>query len=265
MKNRTTVWDLRAKKQRGEKITVLTAYDYLWGTLVDEAGIDVALVGDSLGMVVLGYETTLQVTMADMISHTAAVARGVSRALIVADMPFLSYQLSEDDAVRNAGLLVRDGGAEAVKLEGGTRVCNVVRRLVDTGIPVVGHLGLTPQSIHQLGGYKTQGTTEMEAERILQESLSLQEAGVCAIVLEKIPAELAQRVTESLEMPTIGIGAGPHCDGQVLVVHDILGLYDKFVPPFAKQYATLRGSIVDAMKQYADEVRSGEFPPSTAR
>ncbi len=263
MKRRTTVWELRAKKERGERITVLTAYDYLWGTLVDEAGIDVALVGDSLGMVVLGYETTLQVTMADMISHTAAVARGATKALILADMPFLSFQLSEDEAVRNAGMLVRDGGAEAVKLEGGTRVCRLVRRLVDTGIPVVGHLGLTPQSIHQLGGYKTQGTTEMEAERILQESLSLQEAGVCALVLEKIPSELAQRVTESLDIPTIGIGAGPHCDGQVLVVHDILGLYDKFVPPFAKQYAKLRETMVGAMKQYADEVRSGEFPPST--
>lgn len=260
MASRMTVWDLRAKKQRGERITVLTAYDYLWGTLIDEAGIDVALVGDSLGMVVLGYETTLQVTMSEMISHTAAVARGAKKALIVSDMPFLSYQLGEDEAVRNAGLLIRDGSAEAVKVEGGTRVCKLVRRLVGTGIPVVGHLGLTPQSIHQLGGYKTQGTNEMEAQRILQEAQSLQEAGVCSIVLEKIPSELAQRVTESLECPTIGIGAGPHCDGQVLVVHDILGLYDKFVPPFAKQYARIRVDIVAAMKQYADEVKNGQFP-----
>jgi len=255
-----TVRDLLEMKSRGEKISVLTAYDYAWGRLIDEAGIDVALVGDSLGMVVLGYENTLQVTMEDMIRHTAAVARGAKRAMVVADMPFLSYQVDDDDAVLNAGRLVAQGGAKTVKLEGGGEVAEVVERIVGAGIPVWGHVGMTPQSVHQLGGYRMQGKDAENAARIKREALDLQEAGACAIVLELIPAELAKEITASLEIPTIGIGAGPHCDGQVLVTHDMLGMYDKFVPSFVKRYADLWKATLDAFRAYDRDVKSGRFP-----
>lgn len=258
--NKVTAPGLAAMKARGEKISTLTAYDYPWGRLVDEAGIDVALVGDSLGMVVLGYETTLQVTMEDMVRHTAAVARGAKRALVVADMPFLSYQVSDEEAIRNAGRLICEGNAEAVKLEGGAPVAGLIRKIVDIGIPVVGHIGMTPQSVLRFGGFKMQGKDAEAAARIKSEALQLEESGVSAIVLEKIPAQLAKEITESLTIPTIGIGAGPDCDGQVLVTHDILGMYDKFTPPFAKQYANLWQSTLDAFKAYSDEVKSGVFP-----
>ncbi|MGB9619451.1 MAG: 3-methyl-2-oxobutanoate hydroxymethyltransferase [Armatimonadota bacterium] len=251
---------LMEMKSRGEKISVLTAYDYAWGRLIDEAGIDVALVGDSLGMVVLGYENTLQVTMEDMIRHTAAVARGAKRAMVVADMPFLSYQVDDDDAVMNAGRLVAQAGAKAVKLEGGAEVAEIVEKIVKIGIPVWGHVGMTPQSVHQLGGYRMQGKDAQNAERIKREARELQEAGACAVVLELIPAELAKEITESLEIPTIGIGAGPHCDGQVLVTHDILGLYDRFVPSFVKQYANLWKITLNAFRAYNRDVKSGKFP-----
>jgi 3-methyl-2-oxobutanoate hydroxymethyltransferase len=259
---RVTAPDLIAMKTRLEKISVLTAYDYPMGRLVDEAGIDVALVGDSLGMVVLGYDTTLQVTMEDMISHTAAVSRGAKRALIVADMPFMSFQPSDDDALRNAGRLLAEGGAQAIKLEGGARAAACVRRMVSAGVPVMGHIGMTPQSIHQFGGHKTQGSNDAQAQVILSDAQALQDAGVFSIVLEKIPSDLAQQVTESLDIPTIGIGAGPHCDGQVLVSHDVLGYYDKFTPPFAKQYANLWNIVLEAFQRYKDEVKSGTFPTS---
>ncbi len=212
-------------------------------------------------MVVLGYETTLQVTMEDMVRHTAAVARGAKRALVVADMPFLSYQASDEDAIRNAGRLVQEGGAQVVKLEGGGGVVEIIRRIVEIGIPVMGHVGLTPQSVHQLG-YRTQGADAANAERIAKEALALQHAGVCAVVLEKVPSELAARITSELTIPTIGIGAGPGCDGQVLVTHDILGMYDRFVPPFIKQYANLWQATLDAFKAYNNDVKQGLFPPS---
>jgi len=259
-KNPITAPSLTEMKSRGEKISVLTAYDYAWGRLIDEAGIDVALVGDSLGMVVLGYETTLQVTMDDMVRHTAAVARGAKRALVVADMPFLSYQVDDDDAVLNAGRLVAEAGAEAVKLEGGGQVAETVRRIVDVGIPVWGHVGMTPQSVHRLGGHRMQGKDAENAERIKREALELQDAGACAVVLELIPAALAKEITASLVIPTIGIGAGPDCDGQVLVTHDMLGLYDRFVPSFVKQYAKLWQTTLKAFKAYNQDVKSGRFP-----
>jgi 3-methyl-2-oxobutanoate hydroxymethyltransferase len=255
-----TVPRLMEMKSRGEKISVLTAYDYAWGRLIDEAGIDVALVGDSLGMVVLGYDSTLQVTMSDMLRHTAAVARGAKRAMVVADMPFLSYQVDDDEAVMNAGRLVAEAGAQAVKLEGGGPVAEIVERIVSVGIPVWGHVGMTPQSVHQFGGYRMQGKDEKNAERIKREAIELQEAGACAIVLELIPSELAREITESLDIPTIGIGAGPYCDGQVLVTHDMLGMYDKFVPSFVKQYANLWETTLRAFKAYNQDVKSGKFP-----
>lgn len=251
---------LAEMKARGEKISMLTAYDYPSGRIVDDAGLDVALVGDSLGMVVLGYETTLQVTMDDMLRHTAAVARGVKRALIAADMPFLSYQVNDDDALRNAGRLVSEAGANAVKLEGGERTAHTIRRIVDTGIPVIGHLGMTPQSVNVFGGFKEQGKTSSQAEIIKRDALILQDAGVCAIVLEKVPSELAAEITSSLTIPTIGIGAGPDCDGQVLVIHDVIGLFDKFTPPFAKRYANIRQATLDALMSYNNDVKAGSFP-----
>lgn len=257
---RVTAPELLEMKSRGEKISMLTAYDYPSGRLVDEAGLDVALVGDSLGMVVLGYDNTLQVTMEDMVRHTAAVARGVKRALLATDMPFLSYQVNDDEALRNAGRLVRDGGAQAVKLEGGERIAETVHRIVEVGIPVIGHVGLTPQSVHAMGGFTTQGMDASNAARIKRDALALQDAGVCAIVLEKIPAALAEDITRSLTVPTIGIGAGPKCDGQVLVMHDVLGLYDKFTPPFAKQYASLWQISLEAFKAYNEDVKQGRFP-----
>ena len=224
MESKITVPIIREMKARGEKITAMTAYDYPTARLVDDAGIDIALVGDSLGMVVLGFDNTLSVTMDMMIYHTAAVSNNVSRALVVADMPFMSYQASVEDAVRNAGRLMQEGGAHAVKIEGGTPVVPAVERMTSLGIPVMGHLGMTPQSVHHLGGYKIQGRDEPAAMRIEEDARALQEAGVFAIVLELMPDDLAKHISEELSIPTIGIGAGPHCDGQVQVIHDILGL-----------------------------------------
>jgi 3-methyl-2-oxobutanoate hydroxymethyltransferase len=252
--------DLKEKKRRGEKIAMLTAYDATMARLLDRAGIDVLLVGDSLGMVILGYDTTLPVTVEAIIHHTRAVSRGAARALVVADMPFLTYQVSVAEAVRNAGRLVQEGGAAAVKIEGGRPVVEAAHRLVEVGIPVMGHLGLTPQSVHQLGGFRPQARLEHDAEQLLEDARALENAGVFAIVLESIPAEVSKRVTAELTIPTIGIGAGPHCDGQVLVSYDAFGLTDEFVPPFAKQYAHLRELVVEAAKSYAEDVRKGRFP-----
>jgi 3-methyl-2-oxobutanoate hydroxymethyltransferase len=260
---RIAVHDLRAMKERGEKFAMLTAYDYPTAKLLDEAGVPVILVGDSLGLVVLGYDSTIPVTMEEMLHHTKAVARGTERAIVVGDMPFMSYQTSVEDALRNAGRFLQEAGATAVKLEGGVPMAETVRRLVSIGIPVMGHLGLTPQSLHQLGGHKVQGKAPAAAARLLDDALALQEAGAFAIVLEGIPAPLGRLASEKLAVPTIGIGAGPHCDGQVQVLHDLLGLCDRFLPKHAKQYAHLSDEIRDAVTRYLDEVKSGAFP--TAR
>lgn len=257
--------DLKAKKARGEKIAALTAYDATMARLLDRAGVDVLLVGDSLGMVVLGYDNTLPVTLEDMLHHTRAVVRGTTRALVVVDMPFLTYQVNADEAVRNAGRLLQEGGAGAVKLEGGRPVLDVVRRLVDVGIPVMGHLGLQPQSVRQLGGYARRATRPEEADALIAEAIALQDAGACAIVLESIPDEVARRATDSVDIPTIGIGAGPDCDGQILVSSDMLGLFDRFVPSFVHQYAKLADTIVSATQEYVNDVRAGRYPRSLAR
>lgn len=259
------VTDLKSMKSRGERIAMLTAYDALTARLLDQAGVDILLVGDSVGMVLLGYETTIPVTLDDMIRHTQAVVRGTSRALIVADMPFLSYRIGGDDAVRNAGRLIQQGGAKAVKVEGGGSVVEVVRRLVDAGIPVMGHLGLTPQRVHQLGGFRAQARSAEEAEALLVDAEALELAGAFALVLEAIPDDVAGRVTQAVAIPTIGIGAGPHCDGQVLVTHDALGLTAN-APSFVKRYAQLADAVTEAAASYVSEVKSGVFPaPSTFR
>jgi 3-methyl-2-oxobutanoate hydroxymethyltransferase len=257
---RIRVPDLIERKRRGEKIVVLTAYDASMARILDQAGVDVLLVGDSLGNVILGFDTTLPVTLDAMVHHSAAVSRGATRALVVADMPFLSFQVNVEEAVRNAGRLMRDGGAAAVKLEGGRPVIDAVRRLVSIGIPVMGHLGLLPQSVHQLGGYRQQATREEDAARLLEDALALEAAGAFAIVLEAIPAALAGEVSAALRIPTIGIGAGPHCDGQVLVCYDMLGLSQGIVPPFVKKYAELGESVAKAAENFAEDVRRGRFP-----
>lgn len=255
-----TAPDLVRMKRRGERIAMLTAYDVTMARLLDRAGLDVLLVGDSLGMVVLGYDNTLPVTLDAIVHHTAAVSRGVSRALVVADMPFLSCHTGVPDAVRGAGRLVREGGAQAVKIEGGHAVLEVVQRVVEAGIPVMGHLGLTPQSVHQLGGFRKQARSPTDAKKLVESARALEAAGAFGIVLEMIPHDVAAEVSATLEIPTIGIGAGPHCDGQVLVTHDILGLYEEFVPSFAKQYADLGRQLTAAAEEYAEEVREGVFP-----
>jgi 3-methyl-2-oxobutanoate hydroxymethyltransferase len=257
---RIRVPDLKEKKTRGEKIVMLTAYDATMARLLDRAGIDVLLVGDSLGMVIMGCDTTLPVTLEAMIHHTRAVTQGTIRALVVADMPFLTYQVSVPEAVRNAGRLIQEGGAAAVKIEGGRPVLEAARRLVEVGIPVMGHLGLIPQSVHQLGGFRPQARLEAEAERLLEDARALENAGAFAVVLESVPQDVAKSVTAELSIPTIGIGAGPHCDGQVLVSYDAFGLYDGVAPPFVKQYARLGELMVTAAKAYAQDVREGRFP-----
>ena len=262
---RIRVPDVLSKKQRGERIAMLTAYDYTMARLLDRAEIDVLLVGDSLGMVVLGYETTLPVTMDAMVHHTGAVSRGVRRALVVADLPFLTYQVSVAEAVRNAGRLLQEGGAAAIKLEGGSAVLEAVARLVDVGIPVMGHLGLLPQSVHQLGGFRQQAKLQEDAEQLLSDAHALEEAGAFAVVLESIPAEVAKAVTGELRIPTIGIGAGPYCDGQVLVSYDMLGLSQDATPPFVRRYADLGEQTVAAAMAYADDVRTGRYPAPSAR
>lgn len=254
------VTDFPAKKQRGEKLALLTAYDYPTAFYVDAAGVDAILVGDTLGMVVLGHQTTLPVTMEQMLDRTAAVARAAKRALVIADMPFLSYQVNDDEAVRNAGRFLKEAGAHAVKLEGGHRIAALVRRLTEAGIPVMGHLGMTPQSVHQFGGFRLQGRGRVEAERLLADAGELEAAGAFAVVLELVPAELAGAITKALAIPTIGIGAGPACDGEVQVFHDILGLFEWLKPRHTKRYAELGKLIERAVAQYVAEVRAGEFP-----
>jgi 3-methyl-2-oxobutanoate hydroxymethyltransferase len=257
---RVRIPQLLAKKQRGDKITMLTAYDATMARLLDRAGIDVLLVGDSLGTVILGSDTTLTVTLEAVIHHTRAVSRGAGRALVVADMPFLTYQVDIPDAVRNAGRLLQEGGAAAVKLEGGLAVADTIRRLVSLGIPVMGHVGLTPQSVHQLGGFRAVGKTQNEAAALIDDARAVQHAGAFAVVLESVPAEIAEAITKELTIPTIGIGAGPACDGQVLVSYDAFGIFDAFVPRFVKQYARLGDEIVDAAKKYIADVREARFP-----
>lgn len=260
MGKKITVQSLLDKKTKNEKIVMLTAYDCPMGVMMDRAGIDVVLVGDSLGMVVLGHENTLPVTMDDIIHHASAVVRGCRRPMVIGDMPFMSYQVSVEDAVRNAGRLMKEAGVDAVKLEGGSEVVGAVRRMVDAGIPVMGHLGLTPQSVNMLGGYKVQGKTVDSAQKIIDDALALQDAGVFALLLECIPAELGKIATSKVDVPVIGIGAGPDCDGQCLVTPDMLGLFDRFVPTFVKQYLNLSEQIGSALAQYAADVRGGAFP-----
>ncbi len=257
---KVTALTLQEKKRRGERISMLTAYDFPTARALEQAGIDVALVGDSLGMVVLGYPNTLPVTMQEMLHHCKAVARGVSSAHLVVDMPFMSYQAGTQEAVRNAGRFLKEGGAEAVKLEGGRERAETIRAIVSCGIPVVGHLGVTPQSVHLLGGYRSQGKSVEGAKRILEDARILEEAGCYAVVLEVIPDRLASLITEKLGIPTLGIGAGNGCDGQVLVSHDLLGLYAGCSPKFAIRYADLNREMIEAFKRYRDDVLSGAFP-----
>jgi 3-methyl-2-oxobutanoate hydroxymethyltransferase len=258
--NKVTTSVIRNMKKKGEKIAMLTAYDHSMATVLDEAGVDILLVGDSLGMVVLGYDSTLPVTMEDMLHHTKAVSRAAKRAMVISDMPFMSYQVSVEEAVRNAGRFLQEAGAHGVKLEGGREVAEATRRIASAGIPVMAHLGLTPQSVHQFGGYKLQGKEDAAAQRILEDAKILEEAGAFSLVLEMVPAQLAEKITKSIAIPTIGIGGGVHCDGQVLVIHDMLGMFEKFVPKFVKKYANLNLQIKEAVKQYCDEVRTGAFP-----
>ncbi|MGV1099455.1 3-methyl-2-oxobutanoate hydroxymethyltransferase [Thiovibrio sp. JS02] len=255
-----TVRDIVEMKGRGERIVMLTAYDASFGRLLDQSGIEVVLVGDSLGMVLLGYESTVPVTMAEMLHHARAVKHGVKRAVLVGDLPFLSYQVSVKEAIANAGRFLKEAGCDAVKLEGGLEVCDTVSALVRAGIPVMGHIGLTPQTAGSLGGYKVQGKDAASARRLLAEATALAAAGAFALVLECIPDKLAEAITANIGIPTIGIGAGPHCDGQVLVLHDLLGMYEKFVPSFVKRYAKLAPQIKEAVASYRDEVKAGVYP-----
>jgi len=247
-------------KPRGEKIAMLTAYDYTTAKIVDEVGVPLILVGDSLGMVVLGYESTIPVTIEVMLHHTKAVVRGTQRAMVIGDMPFMTYHISMEDALRNAGRFIQEAGAQAIKLEGGVTVAEKIRSIVNCGIPVMGHIGLTPQSIHQLGGYKIQGKTPEAAARLLEDAKAVEEAGAFSIVLETVPTQLATLITRELTIPTIGIGAGAGCDGQVQVINDILGSFTEFVPKHAKQYAKIADVARKAITQYNDEVTSGAFP-----
>ncbi|HTD86666.1 MAG TPA: 3-methyl-2-oxobutanoate hydroxymethyltransferase [Candidatus Binatia bacterium] len=258
--------DLALMKERGERIVMLTAYDATMTRLFDRAGIDLLLVGDSLGNVILGLDTTIPVTLDEIIHHTRAVTRAASRALVVADMPFLTYQISAEQAMRNAARLFQEGGAAAVKLEGGRAVADTVGRITSAGLPVMGHVGLTPQHVHRLGGMRQQARDDDAAEELISDAVALEDAGAFAVVLEAIPDPVAKEVTSRLKIPTIGIGAGPHCDGQVLVSYDVLGLFDGFVPPFVNQYAQLGELILNAVKNYADDVRQGAFPqPAVTR
>jgi 3-methyl-2-oxobutanoate hydroxymethyltransferase len=259
-RKKVTILELQRKKQRGEVITMLTAYDYPTALIIDRAGIDVILVGDSLGMVVLGYQNTLPVTMEDMIHHCKAVRRGAQSALLIGDMPFMSYQISAQEALRNAGRFLQEAGMDAVKLEGGQERREAIRAIVAAGIPVMGHIGLTPQSVNQLGGFRPQGRNGKAAHRLLDDALALQDAGCFSIVLESLPGRLAALITEKLEIPTIGIGAGAACDGQVLVTHDLLGLFDRFTPRFVKKYADLYSQILQAVENYRQDVQDHRFP-----
>lgn len=257
---RVNIGEIREMKQRGEKIPMLTAYDYAFAKIIDEAGVPLILVGDSLGMVMLGYESTIPVTMDEMIHHVKAVVRGTKHALVIGDMPFMTYHVSMEDTLRNAARFIQEGGAQAVKLEGGEVVADKVSRLVSCGIPVQGHIGLTPQSVNQLGGYKVVGKTPEVAVCLLNDARALEEAGAFSIVIECVPAPLSQLITERVTVPTIGIGAGKGCDGQVQVVSDILGLFTDFVPKHAKQYARLSQTVTTAVTDYIAEVKAGDFP-----
>ena len=260
MAHRVTVRDIANMKVKGEKIPMVTAYDYTTARQADEAGMPSILVGDSLGMVVLGYESTIPVTMEDMLHHIKAVCRGTERALVVGDLPFMTYHIDSSQALHNAARFIQEGGAQAVKLEGGQRVAETVHRIVECGIPVMGHIGFTPQSVHGLGGYSVQGKGAKDATRLVKDAVALEEAGVYSLVLELVPSPLARIIAKKLSIPTIGIGAGPWCDGQVQVLHDMLGLYTDFVPKHTKRYATLAETITQAFAQYIAEVKDGAFP-----
>jgi 3-methyl-2-oxobutanoate hydroxymethyltransferase len=257
---RLTINKIQDLKTSGDKITMLTAYDYSTARLVDEAGVHLILVGDTLGMVVLGYNSTIPVTMDEMLHHIKAVVRGSATALVIGDMPFMTYQASVEEAIRNAGSMLKEGGCQAVKLEGGVVMAETTRRIVSCGIPVMGHIGLTPQSINQLGGHRVQGKTTDTAKRLVEDALALEQAGAFAIVMELVPVQLAKLITGKLRIPTIGIGAGPFCDGQVLVINDMLGLFTDFVPKHTKQYAKLASVMKTAISEYCSEVKSGAFP-----
>jgi 3-methyl-2-oxobutanoate hydroxymethyltransferase len=258
--SRVTVRDIAQMKARGEKIPMITAYDYTMALLADAADIPIVLVGDSLGMVVLGYDSTIPVTMEDMVHHVKTVARGCQKALIVADMPFMTYQIDQAQALTNAARLLQEGGAQTVKLEGGESVAETVHRIVECGIPVMGHIGLTPQSVNAFGGYRVQGRRRQEAVQLMKDAKALEDAGAYAVVLELVPTPLAGLISQRLTIPTIGIGAGPECDGQVQVLHDMLGLFTDFVPKHARQYANLAETIKEAFSRYAQEVKGGTFP-----
>lgn len=258
--SKVSILALQQKKQEKRPITMLTAYDYPGALLVDEAGVDMILVGDSLAMTVLGYPNTVAITVDEMLHHCRAVARGAQRALLIGDMPFMSYQVERVEAIRNAGRFLKEANMDAVKLEGGHEVVDTVRAIVEAGIPVMGHIGLTPQTATKLGGYKVQGKTAAAAQRLLEDALALEAAGCFALVLEAVPAQVGRAITQKLTIPTIGIGAGPDCDGQVLVFHDLLGLFDRFTPKFVKRYADLRGPILAAFQAFRQEVESGDFP-----
>lgn len=259
-RKKVTILDLKAKAEKGEPITMLTAYDYPTGLLVDQAGIDIILVGDSLAMVVLGHENTVSVTMEEMLHHCKAVARGAKNPLLVGDMPFMSYQVDPKEAVRNAGRFLKEGGMDVIKLEGGQDMASTVKAIVDAGIPAMGHIGLTPQTVSKLGGYRVQGKDVAAAQALIDDAIALEEAGAFSLILEAIPSPVAELITKRVSIPTIGIGAGPHCDGQVLVTHDLIGLFDRFVPKFVKQYAQAFTFIVEALSEYRDEVIAGTFP-----
>ena len=257
---RVTIRELKSMKARGEKIAMITAYDYTSAMIVERAGIPIILVGDSLGHVVMGHDSTLPVTMEDMVHHIKAVVRGTEKVHVVGDMPFMSYQADAADAIRNAGRLLKEGGCQSVKLEGGRYIADTVRKIVGAGVPVMGHLGLTPQAVNQLGGYRIQGRTTKAAVELIDDAKALEDAGAYALVLEGVPTQLAQMVTERLAIPTIGIGAGVHCDGQVQVFHDLLGLFDDFTPKHARKYANLSETIQDAVSRYVGDVRAETFP-----
>lgn len=259
-RKKITTLALRQKKENGEPITMLTAYDYPTAAVMDQAGVDMILVGDSLGMVVLGYENTLPVTMDEMLHHCRAVARGAKTAFLVGDMPFMSYQVSTEEALRNAGRFLQQGGMDAVKLEGGQERLEAVSAITRAGIPVMGHIGLTPQSVHQLGGFRPQGRTAAAAKRLLNDALLLEEAGCFSIVIESVPARLGELISRRLSIPTIGIGAGPGCDGQVLVTHDMLGLFERFTPKFVKKYANFHSEMKQAFTAYITDVQNRQFP-----
>ena len=257
---RTTIREIAALKRRGKRIAMITAYDYTSARIVENAGVDIILVGDSLGQVVLGYDSTVPVTMEDMLHHIKAVVRGSTKVHIVGDLPFMSYQASKSDAIRNAGRLLKEGGAQSVKLEGGRHVAKIIQRIVQAGIPVMAHIGLTPQAVNQLGGYRIQGRTAKAAVELIEDAKAVEEAGAYSVVLEGVPSQLAQIVTERLSIPTIGIGAGVHCDGQVQVFHDMMGLYSDFTPKHARKYANLADEMTGAVADYIDDVRAQSFP-----